>query len=230
MDNIPKKYGGNLPWEFGMRPILDPAEEQHIVWTSPDPIPSNRKWPVGPVKWITQKDGTMQAMAVGSVQGKERREIVATLHPDGIPGNEKEEATLQPPAPISDTRQSSQALPAASGNKSAPNVPPKLEAESASVPQASAQKESEATPSVPPKSESESVPVPQASSQTDPKPAPAVNGATVLPLQAEPVGNGNGTLQKSDWVLPATQSIDPVQRPLPQQTKSEVVALVNGQA
>ena len=66
-----------------MPPVLDPAEEQHIVWTSPDPVPSNQKWPKGPVKWIPQKDGTMLAMAVGSVNGKERREVVATLYPDG---------------------------------------------------------------------------------------------------------------------------------------------------
>ena len=66
-----------------MPPVLDPAEEQHIVWTSPDPIPSNQKWPKGPVEWITQKDGTMLAMAVGSINGKERREVIATLYPDG---------------------------------------------------------------------------------------------------------------------------------------------------
>ncbi|MCJ1473634.1 hypothetical protein MMC13_002285 [Lambiella insularis] len=84
-ENIPKKYGGKLDYVFGMPPILDPAEEQHITWSSPEPIPSNQKWPKGPMKWVLGKDGTLVAIAVGSMNGKERREVVATLHPDGKP-------------------------------------------------------------------------------------------------------------------------------------------------
>lgn len=97
--NIPKKYGGNLDWEFGMRPVLDPAEEQHIVWASPDPISSNQKWPLGPVKWIPQKDGTLLAMAVGSVDGKERREVIATFHPDGKENRVQSTAQSEPKQP-----------------------------------------------------------------------------------------------------------------------------------
>lgn len=85
-----------------MRPILDPAEEQHIVWASPDPIPSNQKWPVGPVKWVPQNDGTLVAMAVGSVDGKARREMVATFYPDGkenrVHGPAQSEPMQPPPA------------------------------------------------------------------------------------------------------------------------------------
>jgi len=98
--NIPKKYGGTLEYEFGMRPVLDPAEEQHIVWTSPDPIPSNQKWPTGPVKWIPQKDGTLLAMAVGSVDGKERREVIATFHPDGRENMEQAKTQTEPMQPM----------------------------------------------------------------------------------------------------------------------------------
>ena len=35
------------------------------------------------MRWVPGKDGTLIAMAVGSINGKERREMVATLHPDG---------------------------------------------------------------------------------------------------------------------------------------------------
>ncbi|MCJ1437223.1 hypothetical protein MMC27_006609 [Xylographa pallens] len=78
--NIPKKYGGTLNYEFGMPPLLDPAEEAHITWAA-----ANHKWPEGPMSWIPGKDGTLEALAVGSINGKERREVVATLHPDGKP-------------------------------------------------------------------------------------------------------------------------------------------------
>ncbi|MCJ1285428.1 hypothetical protein MMC26_004768 [Xylographa opegraphella] len=78
--NIPKKYGGSLDYEFGMPPILDPAEEAHITWAA-----ANHKWPEGPMRWVPGKDGTLEALAVGSINGKERREVVATMHPDGKP-------------------------------------------------------------------------------------------------------------------------------------------------
>jgi len=84
-----------------MRPMLDPAGEQHIVWASPDPIPSNQKWPLGPVQWIPQKDGTILAMAVGSVDGKERREVVATFHPDGKENRVQAKAQSEPMQPPS---------------------------------------------------------------------------------------------------------------------------------
>ena len=81
--NIPKKYGGELNFSYGQPPVLDPAEEKHITWASAhaEAVPSQRAWPLGPIKWVPGEDGTMIAMAVGSVGGKERREIVATLHP-----------------------------------------------------------------------------------------------------------------------------------------------------
>ena len=37
------------------------------------------------MRWIPGKNGTLEALAVGSINGKERREIVATMHPDGKP-------------------------------------------------------------------------------------------------------------------------------------------------
>ncbi|MCJ1401819.1 hypothetical protein MMC11_005036 [Xylographa trunciseda] len=78
--NIPKKYGGTLNYEYGMPPLLDPAEEAHITWAA-----ANHKWPEGPMRWIPGKDGTLEALAVGSIDGQERREVVATMHPDGKP-------------------------------------------------------------------------------------------------------------------------------------------------
>ena len=63
-----------------MPPLLDPAEEAHITWAA-----ANHKWPEGPMRWVPGPDGTLEALAVGSIDGRERRERVATLHPDGKP-------------------------------------------------------------------------------------------------------------------------------------------------
>lgn len=80
-----------------MRPVLDPAEDQHIVWESPEQLPSNQKWPLGPLRWVHQADGTSVAVAVGSMDGRERREKVATFYPDNREGYQPPEL-IQPVA------------------------------------------------------------------------------------------------------------------------------------
>ena len=45
------------------------------------------------MKWVPAENGTLVGMAVGSVEGKERREIVATLHPESA-DHRKERARL----------------------------------------------------------------------------------------------------------------------------------------
>ena len=89
--NIPKKYGGQLEWSVGQPPALDPAEENHITWAAADS--AQKGWPLGPMKWVPAENGTLVGMAVGSVDGKERREIVATLHP-GSADHGEEKARL----------------------------------------------------------------------------------------------------------------------------------------
>ena len=66
-----------------MPPVLDPAEAAHMTFE-----PTHSKWPQGPVRWVPgEVPGTMQAMAVGSIDGKERREIIAKLV-QRLPGEE----------------------------------------------------------------------------------------------------------------------------------------------
>jgi hypothetical protein len=81
--NIPKKYGGTLDYTYGDPPVLDPAEEQHVIWKGSHAGSSKMIWPKGPMRWVTKDDGNWDIMAVGSVDGQERREMVATFHPDG---------------------------------------------------------------------------------------------------------------------------------------------------
>ena len=77
VDSIPKKYGGNLDFECGKMPVLDAAVKDVLDLASPD---LERMFLTAPVKWIDDVDGDMTAVGVGSIDGKERREKVATLH------------------------------------------------------------------------------------------------------------------------------------------------------
>ena len=77
IDSIPKKYGGNLQFECGMMPVLDHAVKNVLDLTSPE---IESLFLTAPVKWVDDVDSDMTAVGVGSVDGKERREKVATLH------------------------------------------------------------------------------------------------------------------------------------------------------
>jgi hypothetical protein len=77
IDSIPKKYGGNLDFRCGMMPVLDPAVKNVLDLASPE---SEQLFLTAPVKWVDDVDGDMTAVGVGSVDGQERREKVATLH------------------------------------------------------------------------------------------------------------------------------------------------------
>ena len=78
-ENIPKKYGGNLDFEFGMMPILEPAIEKALTWENPEKQNGKNIWPIGPIKWEESSDGTVKAVAVGSEGGKPRRRVIAKL-------------------------------------------------------------------------------------------------------------------------------------------------------
>jgi hypothetical protein len=81
--NIPKKYGGGLDFEFGMEPVLDVEIKEMLKW--PDGVDeSQRRLPIGPVKWVDEGGGGRTAVAVGSKDGKLRRETVASLSRDCV--------------------------------------------------------------------------------------------------------------------------------------------------
>ncbi|KAF7869957.1 hypothetical protein EAF04_004741 [Stromatinia cepivora] len=74
--NIPKKYGGELEFEFGDMPTLDPALEAVTTWHGA----GSPAFPGGPLYWINTKDQeSIQAIAVGSIEKKQRREEVCTV-------------------------------------------------------------------------------------------------------------------------------------------------------
>jgi hypothetical protein len=71
--NLPKKFGGELDFEFGGMPVLDPAYDEHITWEN-----GYKDFPLGPLYWHDRGD-YIELEAVGSVDGKERREMVCKM-------------------------------------------------------------------------------------------------------------------------------------------------------
>lgn len=84
-ENIPQKYGGTLPFEFGGGPILDPYIVERLDFTQSD----QKELPRGPLRWeapsASKDNREWRLRAVGSVDGKKRRDVIATLRLDPIP-------------------------------------------------------------------------------------------------------------------------------------------------
>lgn len=78
-DNIPKKYGGGLEFEWTQMPNLEPEIEAAIKWENPGLENGRKTLPTGPVKWEKGPNGEMQAWAVGNQNGKPRRNLVFTI-------------------------------------------------------------------------------------------------------------------------------------------------------
>jgi hypothetical protein len=78
--DIPRKYGGQFDYEFGMPPSLDPQIKAIITWLPSESGESYGELPMGPMRWINGKGGMRTAIAVGKVDGKKRKVEVMTLN------------------------------------------------------------------------------------------------------------------------------------------------------
>ena len=78
-ENIPKKYGGGLDFEWTQAPNLDPEMDAAIKWEKPTMENGRKTLPTGPVKWEKGANGEMQAWAVGRQNGQPRRELIFTI-------------------------------------------------------------------------------------------------------------------------------------------------------
>lgn len=81
IENIPKKYGGTLNFDWGMMPQLEPAIANSFKWEEAAPAGGQRTIPTGPSKWRQRSDGVMEATAVGTVDGKQRETAFASVEP-----------------------------------------------------------------------------------------------------------------------------------------------------
>lgn len=79
-ENIPKRYGGKLDYEFGQLPNLEPSIIERLEFITSAKQDGKDTIPMGPIKWEETSDGLIQAIAVGSEGGQPRRQVVASLH------------------------------------------------------------------------------------------------------------------------------------------------------
>ncbi|EUC40931.1 hypothetical protein COCMIDRAFT_9280 [Bipolaris oryzae ATCC 44560] len=97
-DNIPKKYGGGLDFEWGQLPNLEPTIEAQIKWEKPNIQNGRKTFPVGPLKWEDGKDGAMEAWGIGTKDGAQRRELIFTIpNPVGF-----RQGDVIPPTPVAE--------------------------------------------------------------------------------------------------------------------------------
>lgn len=78
-DNIPKKYGGNLDFNWGDMPRLEPDIEAAIKWVNPAVQDGKNTVPIGPIKWDRGTDGSMTAVAIGTEKGQPRNRAIFTI-------------------------------------------------------------------------------------------------------------------------------------------------------
>ncbi|KAF7332622.1 CRAL-TRIO domain-containing protein [Mycena kentingensis (nom. inval.)] len=69
-EDLPKKYGGELEWEYGMAPTLDEGIAKALPALK-------SQWVKGPLRWVESADGTAKVVAKGAVGGTLRDEEVA---------------------------------------------------------------------------------------------------------------------------------------------------------
>ena len=78
-ENIPKKYGGGLDFQWGSMPDIEPTIDAQLKWENPVIQNGKKTLPIGPIKWEEGPNGEMQAWGVGSENGKPRRKLVFTI-------------------------------------------------------------------------------------------------------------------------------------------------------
>lgn len=73
-EDLPKKYGGELEWEYGMPPSVDGDIARTVKGLTAD------KWVRGPLRWIAEPGGGGKIVARGTIKGKERDEVVGVYN------------------------------------------------------------------------------------------------------------------------------------------------------
>lgn len=73
--NIPRKYGGELDFDWGMNPISDPTWEGNLEWDN-----GYTGFTSGPMVWRPSEDGKrLECIALGSENGKKRNLRVCSV-------------------------------------------------------------------------------------------------------------------------------------------------------
>ncbi|KAH6894567.1 CRAL-TRIO domain-containing protein [Thelonectria olida] len=89
--NIPKKYGGELDYEFGALSVPDPQWEGVVQWEN-----GHKGFPGGPLLWEDIDDGKrMACVALGAKNGNLRSERICTIPKTFFGAPPKKETTTQ---------------------------------------------------------------------------------------------------------------------------------------
>lgn len=68
-ENVPRRFGGSLKWEFGDFPSLSPDSQTVSKKLA-------TKWVDGPLRTFSSQDGQFKIIAVGSQGTELRREVL----------------------------------------------------------------------------------------------------------------------------------------------------------
>lgn len=63
-------------------PMLDQAIADSVQWKEEMKFKNHRTLPIGPIKWKADKNGDLQATATGVLNGEQRAQHIAALHPE----------------------------------------------------------------------------------------------------------------------------------------------------
>ncbi|KAI3320132.1 CRAL/TRIO domain-containing protein [Xylariaceae sp. AK1471] len=111
LEDIPKAYGGKLNWHFFDEPAWDDEIKQKVQWEN-----GYTNFPPGPCYWVPTEDGTqLECLAVGTKDGKERRERVGTI-PKAFPPK----STSNPAAEAPVTNSEKDEVATTNGEEAAP--------------------------------------------------------------------------------------------------------------
>lgn len=138
-ENIPKKYGGKLDFQWGDMPHLEPEIDAAINWEKPATQNGKNTFPIGPIMWEKGENGSLRAVAVGQENGQPRRRTIFTI-PNPVKAPAPSDATA-PTAPIvqaepssaaagTDTQPSDTVVAAAAINQTPPSDTPTPQPES----------------------------------------------------------------------------------------------------
>ncbi|KZL87466.1 cral trio domain-containing protein [Colletotrichum incanum] len=73
--NIPKQYGGELEFNFGDQPTVDPAWEGVVQWEN-----GHSSFKSRPAVWRETEDGTrVECIGIGSINGVEQKELICSV-------------------------------------------------------------------------------------------------------------------------------------------------------
>lgn len=76
IENIPSQYGGKLEFAWNDRPKLDATITDTVEWAAG----YDGEFPTGPLYWVPVDGGKrLQCLARGTIGGKERKEVVASV-------------------------------------------------------------------------------------------------------------------------------------------------------